>query len=317
MGRFTKIPQDTFETLQLDAGVLLNHFNPDFPMISNSDIICATTGGITATCQPTFSDLGSDVDNCPNDTKELKHLDSWLAKLGFTALGTSKKLIRMSLGAADIKADTGAIKPRRDLKQTDFTDIWWVGDKANGGYVAVRLINALSTAGLVLKTTKNGKGQITTEITGHVSINDQDTMPMEWYSEEPAPFEFVDLEPEAQTAVLFETNVSDMQSDVSVDGVKIKGTLKYLDTGDLVDAWGAGNFIALKFLNIDPKATSVKVGLEPSMSSGLVEIIDDPDKNGAFKITDKDTQKFVIETTDGTSTVKQIYDLNDLEVVTE
>ena len=28
MGRFTVIPQDTFEALQLDAGVLLKTFNP-------------------------------------------------------------------------------------------------------------------------------------------------------------------------------------------------------------------------------------------------------------------------------------------------
>ena len=316
MGRFTKIPQDTFEALQLDAGVLLNHFNPDFPMISNEDIICATTGGITATCQPTFSDLGADVDNCPNDTKELKHLDSWLAKLGFTALGTSKELLRTSLGAADINSETGAIKPRRDLKQSDFNDIWWVGDKANGGYVAVRLINALSTSGIVLKTTKNGKGQITTEITGHVSINNQDTMPMEWYSEEPAPLNFVDVQAEAQTATLFGTDVSDMQSDISIEGTKIKGTLKYLSEGNLVDTWGAGNFIALKFSEIDDKATSVKVGLEPSVSSGLVEIIDDPDKNGAFKITSK-TQKFKVVSTDGTSTVTQTYDLDGLNLLTE
>ena len=58
-----------------------------------------------------------------------------------------------------------------------------------------------------------------------------------------------------------------------------------------MDTYGAGNFIALKFTDIDETATSVKVGLDPSVSTGLVEIIDDPDKNGAFKITDKDTQK--------------------------
>lgn len=106
--------------------------------------------------------------------------------MAFTSLGMSPELIRMALGAADINATTGAIVPRRDLKQSDFTDIWWVGDKANGGYGAIQLKNALSTAGFSLQTTKNGKGQVSVELTGHVSINDQATMPMVFYSWDPA-----------------------------------------------------------------------------------------------------------------------------------
>lgn len=186
MGRFTKIPQSTFEELQLDAGVLLNTFDPSNPVEpADSAIICATTGGINATCVPTFSDLGEDVDNCPTNTKELKHLDSWECKMAFTSLGTSTENIRLALGAADINATSGKITPRRDLAQTDFSDIWWVGDRADGGLVAIKLINALSTAGFSLQTTKSGKGQISVELTGHVSINAQDTMPMEFYSLDP------------------------------------------------------------------------------------------------------------------------------------
>lgn len=185
MGKFTVIPQDTFEGLQLDAGVLLKRFNPAAPAVLDADIVCATTGGINASCVPTYSDLGEDVDNCPVNMKELKHLDSWEAKISFTSLGTSRENIRLALGAADIDAETGAIKPRRDLEQTDFSDLWWVGDRADGGCVAVQLKNALSTAGFTLQTTKAGKGQISVELTGHVSINDQDTMPMEFYSMDP------------------------------------------------------------------------------------------------------------------------------------
>ena len=85
--------------------------------------------------------------------------------------------------AADIDGtDSTKIVPRRDLEQTDFADLWWVGDKADGGFVAVKIINALSTGGFSLQTTKNGKGQISLEITGHVSINAQSVMPMEFYS---------------------------------------------------------------------------------------------------------------------------------------
>lgn len=187
MGMFTVIPQSTFEEMQLDAGVLLRTFNPAQPAKpADSAIICATTGGITATCTAEYSDLGEDVDNCPVNMKELKHLDSWTCTLAFNSLGTSPANIKLALGAADIDSDTSKITPRRDLKQTDFTDLWWVGDRADGGLVAVQLKNALSTEGFSLTTSKSGKGQIAVTLTGHVSIEAQDEVPMVFYSVEGA-----------------------------------------------------------------------------------------------------------------------------------
>ena len=184
MGKFTKIPQNTFEGLQLDAGVLLKTFNPTTAAApADEDIICATTGGISVSCVPTYSDFGKDVDNVPNNMKELKHLDGWECTMSTTGLGTTPELIRLALGAADVSGNK--ITPRRDLKQTDFSDLWWVGDRADGGMVAVKLMNALSTGGFSLQTTKNGKGQISIEIMGHVSINAQDVVPMEFYSADP------------------------------------------------------------------------------------------------------------------------------------
>ncbi len=98
----------------------------------------------------------------------------------------------------------------------------------------------------------------------------------------------------------------------------ITGTLKYLDTGALVTDWGEGNFIALKFTDIDSDAVSVKVGLAPSAGSGLVELINDPDKDGVFKVTDKDTQKFVVIQTDADGRPKtQEFDLSGLTCLSE
>lgn len=314
MGRFTIIPQDTFTGLQLDAGVLLRKFDPSNPLIADEDIICATTGGVNPSCVPSFSDLGEDVDNVPVNMKELKHLDSWECKISTTSLSTNAKLIKQTLGCADIDTEKSMIVPRADLKQTDFADIWWVGDRADGGFVAIQLKNALSTGGFSLQTTKNGKGQISLEITGHVSIKAQKTVPMVFYSIEPDAFDWVTIEPEAASTKVFETLVGDLQNDMSVDGAMIKGTLKYYDDAEsaIVTQWGAGYFLALKFSDLDSNASSIKVGLDPSQGSGLVEIIDDPDKNGVFKITDKDTQKFKVVSTDGTDTLIQTYDLSQL-----
>lgn len=181
MPKFTKIPKDTFDNLQLDAGVLLKNFDPtaaEEP--GDEDIITATTGGINITCVPTYSDMGEDVDNCPVNMMELKKLDSWECGMSFTALDISAENIKLALGAADVSGDK--VTPRRSLSMDDFQDLWWVGDTASGGMVAICLKNALSNGGFSLQTTKNGKGQLSVELLGHVSIDDQDTMPMEFYS---------------------------------------------------------------------------------------------------------------------------------------
>ena len=88
----------------------------------------------------------------------------------------------MSLGAAEIDSENKKITPSGDLKPSHFTDeVWWVGDRADGGMMAVCLKYALSTGGLSLQSTKNGKGQFSIELTGHVSLRAQDVVPMDFY----------------------------------------------------------------------------------------------------------------------------------------
>lgn len=183
--RFTKISETAFNELQMDAGVLLKTFDPSNPTMTLSNIVCATTGGITASCVPTYQDNGEDVDNCPNNMKEFKEITGYDAKMSFTALNVTADVIKLSLGAADITQATGKITPRNHLELTDFTDaIWWVGDLSDGGFAAICLKNALSTSGLSLKTTKGGKGNLTVELTGHYSISAQDEVPMDFYVSE-------------------------------------------------------------------------------------------------------------------------------------
>ena len=106
---------------------------------------------------------------------------------------------------------------------------------------------------------------------------------------------------------------------MSVADGKVTGTIKYFDTpGEIVDYWGAGNFLAFKISNIDSNATSCKVGLEPSMGTGLVEIINDPDKNGIAKLDNVTVQKFKVVQTDNAGHKNvQYYDLSGLTLETE
>lgn len=186
MGLFTKIPQDTFDNLQLEAGILLKTFDPSQPAApSDADIITATTGGIGVSCVPTFSDFGEDIDNCPANMMELKRIDSWEASMTFTGLAATPDSIKLALGAADTTGNK--VVPRRNLDATkDFQTLWWVGDRADGGFAAVKIMNSLSTGGFSMQTTKSGKGQFSYTITGHVSIEAQDVVPMEFYVSESA-----------------------------------------------------------------------------------------------------------------------------------
>lgn len=183
--KYTKIPETTFQNLQLNAGVLLSAFNPESATVANESIIGATTGGVNFTATPTFSDYGEDIDNCPKNMKELKKLDSWEISLSGTYVTVDANAVKALVGAADVSGNK--ITPRNDLKLTDFTDVWWVGDysdqngETNGGFVAIHMINALSTGGFAIQSSDNGKGNFAFTYTAHYSMSAQDTVPFEVY----------------------------------------------------------------------------------------------------------------------------------------
>nr|DAN07674.1 MAG TPA: major tail protein [Caudoviricetes sp.] len=186
--KFTKIPSDAFQKLQINAGILTTDFTPATGTIGEAGQIGATTGGVNFTATPTYSDFGEDIDNCPKNTKELKKLDSWEAKMTGTFVNADTAIAKQLCGAADIgTTDTTKVTPRNDLKDADFDDIWLVGDysdkngDANGGFIAINLMNALSTGGFQLQTADKGKGQFAFEYTAHYSMRAQDKVPFEIY----------------------------------------------------------------------------------------------------------------------------------------
>lgn len=183
--KYTKIPESTFKNLQLNAGVLLSAFDPGTATVANESIIGATTGGVNFTATPTFSDYGEDIDNCPKNMMELKKLDSWEISMSGTYVTVDVNAVKALVGAADVSGNK--ITPRNDIKLTDFTDVWWVGDysdqngETNGGFVAIHMMNALSTGGFSIQSSDNGKGNFAFTYTAHYSMAAQDTVPFEVY----------------------------------------------------------------------------------------------------------------------------------------
>ena len=195
MANYTRIPENTFKELQMNAGILVDSFNPATGQIGN--IIGATTGGINFSDTPEYSDFGEDIDNCPKNTMELKKMENREVVMSGTFVTLSAASAKMLSGSADVDPnDPTHIVPRRDLLMKDFTEIWFVGDYsevntgANAGFLAIRVFNALNTSGFAIQSADKSKGQFAFSFTGHYSMEAQDVVPYEIFvkaGEEPEP----------------------------------------------------------------------------------------------------------------------------------
>ncbi|MBR0340742.1 MAG: hypothetical protein IJH64_00555 [Oscillospiraceae bacterium] len=186
--KFTQVRADTFETIQINAAIILNDFDPSDGSYDKTDIIGATTGGSSFSANLETTDFGEDIDNVPGRTKQLARVQSFDPTLTTTFVTVDTALGRTLTAAADISGtDTTHIIPRNTLSDSDFGDIWLVGDYSdkngttNGGFVAIHIKNALNTGGFEWQTTKDGKGQFSAEFHGHYDIDDIDDIPFEVY----------------------------------------------------------------------------------------------------------------------------------------
>ena len=187
--KFTQLPADTFKQLQINAGSICSDFTPNTGTVVASSILGATSGGINVSAVPTFADMGDDVDNCPKNTKELKKVTSWEVKASGSFVTMTAALAKSLVGAGSVDGTT-KIVPSMALDSGvsgDFADLWFVGDYSdkngatNGGFIAVKIMNALSTGGFVIQTSDQEKGKFAFEYTGHTSVSSPSTVPFEVY----------------------------------------------------------------------------------------------------------------------------------------
>jgi len=107
-----------------------------------------------------------------------------------------------------------------------------------------------------------------------------------------------------------------MQTGVTVANNAITGTLSFIEGGLAASGplAGDGNFLALQWSDPASDVTSLKVGLDPSQGTGLVECIDDTDRNGVFKVTST-SQVFKVVQKVGTTEHTQVFDLSGLTLL--
>ena len=184
--KYTQIPALAFEQIQMNAGIVVDNFNPVTGVIGN--ILGATTGGVNFTDTPSYTDFGEDIDNCPKNTLELKKVDSREVKMSGTFVTVTAAVAKWLCGTADIDSnDNTHVIPRDDILATDFKTLWWIGDYSdvntgeNAGFLAIKLLNALNTAGFQIQSTDKGKGQFGFDFTGHYSMTNTSKVPYEIY----------------------------------------------------------------------------------------------------------------------------------------
>lgn len=254
--KYTKIPENTFKNLQLNAGIVVRNFNPETGVASGQ--IGATTGGVSFTATPEYSDFGEDIDNCPKNMKELKHLDSWGVTMSGTLLTVDAATTKLLIAAGDVSGNK--ITPRKDLLTTDFEDLWFVGDYSDvntgndAGFIAIKVINALNTGGFSLQSSDNGKANFAFSFEGHVSMNAQDVVPFEVYvkggGSSAGSILFNTHTVELEEDDTFTLGVSVSPSDADITWTSGDTSVATVSSG-VITATGAGNTIITGSITVD------------------------------------------------------------------
>lgn len=188
MARYTKMNPTDFKRMTWDAGIVLDEFNPEDGSFKLSDIRWATTGENSFAANHDLIDSGADINNCPDGTAQLQRAKPWVAQIAGTAVTVDAAQIIDFLGNADIDInDVTHIVPREDLSMEDFKDKWLVvnysnlNGEENGGWLAIHIMNALSTDGFSGSFGKDGNGTFPYTLKAFYDMDDMSQIPFEIY----------------------------------------------------------------------------------------------------------------------------------------
>lgn len=190
---FTGLRPETFENLQLNAGVFLKNFNHSdiadvdaletavlAALEAGTDILGATIGG--GTFQATPETRAIEVDGMRYQFKGSTIVDSWNIRLTGTMKEITPENFKDALISADI-TNNGAkkvVRVRTNIEDGDYIPtLCWVGDTSKGA-VLIELSNALNTTGANFTFTDKGEGTLPFEFVAHqASLKDSQYAPFQ------------------------------------------------------------------------------------------------------------------------------------------
>lgn len=193
-GMATACRTETFQKLQLNAGVFLTNFSYDSytdaaalrtalatALADNTKLLGATRGGGTFVVNGEIRE--PDVDGKRYRFKGGAFTDSVDAQLTGTLVeiqpGTFAKIL--ATGESTTNGKKTVIKMHTAIKDTDYLqNLVWVGDMSDGGLVLIALKNALNGNGMTLTFSDKGEGTIPFEFHAYQdSVEDYDYAPFE------------------------------------------------------------------------------------------------------------------------------------------
>lgn len=193
-GHTTPLREETFENLQLNAGIFIKNFTYSSittaaalktaiasAITAGTNLLGATRGGGSFTV--TREMRTPEVDGKRYGFKGDTFIDSVEAQLSTTLIEITPENLVNALGSATAttSGNKTTITLSTALNTTDYlTNLCWIGDLADGRYVLICLKNALNTADLTLTFSDKGEGTLPVEFHARqASVNDYDTAPFE------------------------------------------------------------------------------------------------------------------------------------------
>lgn len=183
----TSLRPETFENLQLNAGVFLVNFDASTftdastleegileALEQGNNILGATIGGGTFNATPSIRTIEADGMRYPVIGSTVN--DMWTVKLNTTLKEVTPANFQRALISCDMdtsKANVTVLTVRTDIEEKDYIPkLCWVGDTSKG-FVMIELDNALNLAGASFTFTDKGEGTLPVEFQAHVSELDQ------------------------------------------------------------------------------------------------------------------------------------------------
>lgn len=189
----TGLRAETFEKLQLNAGVFLANFDystaTDMATLKEliataieggTGVLGATRGGGSFECTPETRTIEADGMRYPFKGSTVN--DMWTVKLKTTLLETTPENFAHALMCADVETEGGktTVRVRTSIEDKDYIpSVCWIGDTSKG-YVLIKLDNAMNLTGATFTFTDKGEGTLPVEFQAHsASLEDQEYAPFE------------------------------------------------------------------------------------------------------------------------------------------
>ena len=188
MSKYEKMPVGAFDKMTYGAGIILANFNPETGTVRAEDILYATKGGNAFSATRDITDMGTDIDNCPEGVMQFQKPKPYQANISGTAVTLDAEVTKDLLANAGVSGDAvKKITPRDYFELNDFKDKWLVvnysGDNSEetGGCIAFHLMKAINVDGMNANFAKDANGEFSYNFKAFYDLGDLGNVPFEVY----------------------------------------------------------------------------------------------------------------------------------------